>query len=75
MHIRTKGKTAQDIQDEIFRRMSAGDKLKLGSDFSMYGLKAGLKDGAPIPMWYLKQWLEKNQKPPLLRLLASSNLV
>lgn len=29
-------KSAQDIQDEIFRKMSAGEKLKLASDFSIF---------------------------------------
>jgi len=28
-----KGKSAQDIQDEIFRQMSAGKKMKLASGF------------------------------------------
>lgn len=28
-----KGMTAQDIQDEIFRRMTVGRRVKLASDF------------------------------------------
>lgn len=33
-------KTAQDVQDEIFRKMSAERKLKLASDFSMFILRS-----------------------------------
>lgn len=33
-------KTAQEIQDEIFRKMSAAKKLKLASDFSMFILNS-----------------------------------
>lgn len=32
-------KTAQDIQDEIFRKMSASKKIKLVSDLSSFCLK------------------------------------
>ncbi|MCX6731447.1 MAG: hypothetical protein NTX55_00430 [Candidatus Parcubacteria bacterium] len=32
-------KSAQDIQDEIFRKMSAERKIKLTSDFSMFILE------------------------------------
>ena len=32
-------KTAQEIQDEIFCRMSADKKIKLASDFSMFILR------------------------------------
>lgn len=35
----TKSKSVQEIQDEIFRKMSAEKKLKLASDFSMFCLK------------------------------------
>lgn len=31
----TAKKTAQDIQDEIFRNMTAGRKIKLASDLTM----------------------------------------
>lgn len=55
-----KEKSVQDIQDDIFRKMSVAKKIEIGCDFSMYGLKKGLKDGAPIPTWYLKKWLKIN---------------
>lgn len=32
-------RSAQDVQDEIFRRMSAAKRIKLASDFSMFLLK------------------------------------
>lgn len=32
-------KSAQDIQDEVFKKMSAKEKIKLASDFSMFLLK------------------------------------
>lgn len=40
-------KTAQDIQDNIFRRMSAAEKIKLTWDFSRYlmGLNKKWKNG------------------------------
>jgi hypothetical protein len=44
-----KPKSAQEIQDEIFRRMSAGRKIKLTSDFFRFLTKLNpnyLKDGA-----------------------------
>ena len=36
---RTIKKSAQEIQDDIFRRMSADKKLNLTSDFSMFILR------------------------------------
>lgn len=33
-------KSAQEIQDDILIKMSAGKKLKLASDFSMFILKS-----------------------------------
>jgi len=53
-------KKGQEFQDEIFRKMSADMKVKIGSDFSMYCLKRGLPDGTDIPMAYLMRWLKKN---------------
>lgn len=41
------GKTAQDVQDAIFRKMSASKKLRLASDFSLFCLdlnKLGKQD-------------------------------
>lgn len=38
-------KSAQDVQDKIFRKMSADKKLKLASDFSMFILKTSRTDG------------------------------
>lgn len=67
-----KGKSAQDIQDDIFREMSADERLKLGSEFSMYCLKRGYTEGAPVSVRYLKQWLMKNQKTALLRFMGIS---
>lgn len=43
-----KNKSAQDIQDEIFRKMPAEKRIKLASDFSMFLLelnKIGKRDG------------------------------
>lgn len=34
-----RGKTAQEIQNDIFRKMSADRKLSLASDFSRFILK------------------------------------
>lgn len=34
-----KQKSAQEIQDEIFRKMSADRKIKLGSELTMFCLK------------------------------------
>lgn len=41
------GKAAQEVQDAIFRKMSASKKLKLTSDFSLFCLnlnKLGKQD-------------------------------
>jgi hypothetical protein len=49
---------AQDKQDEIFRKMSAEEKLKLTSDFSAFLLKLnrdGKSDG-------LRRVIRKNRK-------------
>ena len=35
-----KKKSAQDIQDEIFRKMTPEKKLKLASDYSMFILQS-----------------------------------
>ena len=37
--MKKKYKTAQDIQDEIFRKMSASKKIKLASELTMFCLK------------------------------------
>lgn len=58
-------KSAPDIQDDIFQKMSSDQSLKLGLDFMGYGVKHNFKEGDPIPMWYLKRWLKKNA-PTLL---------
>lgn len=63
-------KSAQDIQDAIFRKMSADKKIKLGSDFAMFGLRRGLPEGAAIPMSYLKRWLKKNASQNLRHLVS-----
>lgn len=55
-----KEKSAQEIQDDIFRKMSSDQSLKLGLDFMGYGIKHNFKEGDPIPMWYLRRWLKKN---------------
>ena len=55
-------KRGQEIQDEIFRKMSADTKVKIGSDFSMHCLKRGLPNGKAIPMAYLTRWLKKNAR-------------
>ena len=39
MENRKKQKTAQEIQDEIFRRISASKKIKLASELTMFCLK------------------------------------
>lgn len=66
---KTQRNSIQERQDDIFRSMSADEKVHLGGDFSIYGLKLGLAEGTPLPIWYLEQWLEKNQKTALLQLL------
>lgn len=38
-------KSAQEIQDEIFRKMSAERKISLASDFSMFCLKLNRLNG------------------------------
>lgn len=41
------GKAAQEVQDAIFRKMSASKKLRLASDFSLFCLdlnKLGKRD-------------------------------
>jgi len=65
-------KTAEDIQDEIYDKMSAAQKIRLGSDFSMYCLKQECPEGTPVYMWFLKHWLKKNRKIALLRLFDKS---
>ena len=55
------GRDAQDIQDEIFRKMSADKKLGPGSEFSMHCLERGLPDGAKINMPHLRNWLRKEK--------------
>jgi hypothetical protein len=62
-------KSAQDIQDDIFRKMSSDQSLKLGLEFMGYGIQHNFEEGDPIPMWYLKRWLKKNI-PKLLKLLV-----
>ena len=62
---KTAAKTAQDIQDDIFRRMSATEKIKLTWDFSRYLImKLGKKQRKDlhknIDMKYLKWWLGRN---------------
>lgn len=52
--------SAEDIEYEIYRRMTADQSVKLGSDFSMMCLKIGCREGAPVPMRYLMLWLSKN---------------
>lgn len=34
----TKTRSAQDIQDDIFRKMSAGESIKLASSFYRFGM-------------------------------------
>jgi threonyl-tRNA synthetase len=64
-----RGKTAQEIQDEIFQRMSMDKKMKLGSDFSMFCMQNGFsEEGTPIPFWYLIGWLRKNSTQQYIRL-------
>lgn len=53
-------KSAEDIQDRIFRKMSAGEKLKMGSDFALIGLALRLQEGTEIPLSYIRQWLKWN---------------
>ncbi len=65
----SKLQSAQDIQDDIFRKMSADQSLKLGLDFMGYGLQHHFKEGDPIPTWYLKRWLKKNV-PKLFKILV-----
>lgn len=55
-----RGRSAQNMQDEIFRRMPAGQKLKLGSDFSMMCMEMKLREGTKIPTAYLDLWLKAN---------------
>lgn len=40
-----KNKSAQDRQDEIFRKMSADKKINLASDLSMFCLKLNRLNG------------------------------
>lgn len=54
------GKSAQDIQDSIFQKMSADQSVKLRFDFMAYGMRHSFKEGDPIPMRYLRRWLKKN---------------
>jgi len=54
-------KSAQDIQDDIFRKMSADEKIKLGSDFSTFILKHRLPQYTKISMIFLKKWLKKEK--------------
>lgn len=70
-----KSKSAQEIQDDIFRKMSADEKIKLGSDFSTYCLGRNYREGTPVQIWYLKKWLKKDQKTALLRLLGNLEVV
>ncbi|KKT78272.1 MAG: hypothetical protein UX24_C0006G0012 [Candidatus Giovannonibacteria bacterium GW2011_GWB1_45_9b] len=56
-----KGMTGQDIQDELFRRMSASEKIKLAFDFSAVGRELGLAEGTLIPNSYLIQWMKWNR--------------
>ncbi|MBU3901638.1 hypothetical protein KJ590_00335 [Patescibacteria group bacterium] len=58
-------KTAQDIQDDIFRRMSASEKIKLTWDFSRHlMMESGKKQRNDlhenINMKYLSWWLSRN---------------
>lgn len=53
-----RGSTAEDMQDEIFRRMSADQKIKIGSDFSMMCLEMKLPEGTKIPAAYLNLWFK-----------------
>ncbi len=57
-----RGCSARDLQDEIFRRMSADMKIKLVSDFSMMCLERKLPEGTNIPMAHLNLWLKANIK-------------
>lgn len=43
--VTAKEKSAQDQQDEIFRKMSAGKKINLASDLSMFCLKLNHLNG------------------------------
>lgn len=53
--------SAQDVQDKIFRKMSADQKLKLTGDFSMFVLKNKIPHDARISMSYLEGWLKKEK--------------
>lgn len=57
MSANPKAKSSQEIQYDIFRKMTGGEKLKLVSDFSMIGLELKLPEGTKIPCSYLTQWL------------------
>lgn len=44
-----KEKTAQEVQDEIFRKMSAGRKFKLASELALFCLKLNSLHGTNRP--------------------------
>lgn len=55
------GKSVQEIQDDIFRKMSAAEKIKLALDFASIGIELKLPEGTRIPTSYLKQWIKWNR--------------
>lgn len=56
-----KGMTVKNVENEIFRKMSFHEKIKLAFDFSAVGRDLELIEGTPIPNSYLMQWMKWNK--------------